>query len=108
VAAATNGAGDRHAASDGFRMYMMMLLIDAPVLIEDPVARHFLERAQYLGVVMASKFTRLDRAPQGAAVPTDGLTDAVQQLQSAAAPPLHLLSPATRDFAQGLVGTAEE
>lgn len=65
-------------------------------------------RAQYLGVVMASKFTRLDRAPQGAAVPTDGLTDAVQQLQSAAAPPLHLLSPATRDFAQGLVGTAEE
>ena len=57
---------------------------------------------------MASKFTRLDRAPQGAAVPTDGLTDAVQQLQSAAAPPLHLLSPATCDFAQGLVGTAEE
>lgn len=48
-----DGPGDRDAASDGFRTYMLMLLVGAPVLIDDPVARHFLEQAQYLGAVMA-------------------------------------------------------
>jgi hypothetical protein len=38
-----DGSGDRDAASDGFRTYMMMLLICAPVLMDDPVARRFLE-----------------------------------------------------------------
>jgi hypothetical protein len=47
------GTGDRDAASDGFRTHMMMLLTSAPVLMDDPVARHFLEQSQYLGGVMA-------------------------------------------------------
>jgi hypothetical protein len=46
VSSVTGGSGDRGAASDGFRTYMMMLLIGAPVLIDDPVARRFLEQAQ--------------------------------------------------------------
>jgi hypothetical protein len=41
----TGGSGDCGAASDGFRTYMLMLLISAPVLIDDPVARRFLEQA---------------------------------------------------------------
>ena len=46
VSSAISGPGDRGAASDGFRTYMMMLLTAAPVLIDDPAARHFLEQAQ--------------------------------------------------------------
>lgn len=37
------GSGDRDAASEGFRTYMVMLLISAPVFIGDPVARRPLE-----------------------------------------------------------------
>ena len=68
VSSLINGSGDRGAASDGFRTYMMMLLIGAPVLIDDPVARRFLERAQYLGGVMAGELAVLDRSTDGAAV----------------------------------------
>jgi len=49
ISSLLDGSGDRDAASDGFRTYMMMLLICAPVLMDDPVARRFLEQSQYLG-----------------------------------------------------------
>jgi hypothetical protein len=42
--AAAGGSGDRGAASDAFRTFMLMLLTAAPVLIDDPAARHFLEQ----------------------------------------------------------------
>lgn len=45
VSALADGSGDRDAASDAFRTYMLMLLTGAPVLINDPTARHFLEQA---------------------------------------------------------------
>jgi len=48
---------------------MIMLLISAPVLIDDPVARRFLEQAQYLGAVLARTLALLDRPADGAAVP---------------------------------------
>jgi hypothetical protein len=118
VSSVTAGSGDRGAASDGFRTYMMMLLIGAPVLIDDPVARRFLERAQYLGGVMAGELVVIDRSTAGAAVPGDRtggaavpgdrLSDAMQQLQDAAAPLLQLLHPAIRDSMQGIGRTAEE
>jgi len=108
VSSVIDGSGDRGAASDGFRTYMMMLLIGAPVLIGDPVARRFLEQAQYLGGVMAAALAAMDRSAGGAAVPGDRLGDAVQQLQDAAAPLLQLLHPAIRDSIQGIGRTAEE
>ena len=118
VSSVTGGSGDRGAASDGFRTYMMMLLIGAPVLIDDPVARRFLEQAQYLGGVMAGALAVIDRSTGGAAVPGDRtggaavpgdrLGDAMQQLQDAAAPLLQLLHPAIRDSLQGIGRTAEE
>ena len=108
VSSVTGGSGDRGGASDGFRTYMMMLLTGAPVLIDDPVARHFLEQAQYLGGVMARALAVIDRSPDGAAGPGDRLDDAVQQLQIAAAPLLQLLSPATRDSLQHIGQTAEK
>jgi len=108
VSALLDGSGDRDAASDGFRTYMLMLLTGAPVLINDPTARHFLEQAQYLGGLMARTLTVIDKSPKGTAVPDDGLQDAVRQLQSAAAPLLQLLTPAVRDAINGIGQTAEE
>jgi hypothetical protein len=78
VSSVIDGSGDRGAASDGLRTYMMMLLTGSPVLIEDPVARHFLEQAQYLGGVMTRAIGAADRPPDGAAVPKDRLDDAMQ------------------------------
>jgi hypothetical protein len=108
VSSVINGSGDRAAASDGFRTYTMMLLIAAPVLIDDPVARHFLEQAQYLGGIMARALAITGRPPDGAAVPGEVLDDAVRQLQSAAAPFLQLLSPGMRDSIQRIGQTPEE
>jgi hypothetical protein len=108
VASVIKGSGDRAAASDGFRTYTMMLLVGAPVLIDDPVARHFLEQAQYLAGVMAGALAVIDKSPDGAATPGAGLDDAVHRLQRAAAPLLQLLSPAARDSIQRLGRTAEE
>lgn len=108
VSAVLGGSGDRDAASDGFRTYMLMLLTGAPVLINDPIARHFLEQAQDLGGLMASRLAAIDRSPKGATVPGDGLDDAVRQLQSAAAPLLQLLTPAVGDAIGRIGQTAEE
>jgi hypothetical protein len=108
VSSVIDGSGDREAASDGFRTYMMMLLVGAPVLIDDRLARRFLEQAQYLGGVMGRTLAAIDRSQDGAAVPGDGLDHAVQQLQNAAAPLLQLLSLETRDSVQRVGRTAEE
>ncbi len=108
VSALADGSGDRDAASDGFRTYMLMLLTGAPVLINDPTARHFLEQAQYLGGLMARTLARIDKAPKGTTVPVDDLQGAVRQLQSAAAPLLQLLTPAIRHAINGIGQTAEE
>jgi hypothetical protein len=108
VLSVIDGSGDRGAASDGFRTYMMMLLISAPVLIDDSVARRFLEQSQHFGAVMARTLALIGRSTGGAAVPGDTLDDAMQQLHSAAAPLLQLLSPAVRDSIQSISRTAEE
>jgi hypothetical protein len=118
VSSVIDGSGDRDAASDGFRTYMLMLLIGAPLLIDDPVARRFLEQAQYLGGVMAGALAVIDGSIDGAALPgdetgggarpSDRLNEAMQQLRDAAAPLLQLLNPAIRDSIQGIGRTAEE
>jgi len=108
VSSLIDGSGDRAAASDGLRTYMMMLLTGSPVLMGDPVALHFLEQAQYLGGVMTRTFGAIDRAPQGTTVPRDRLDEAVKQAQSAAVPLLQLLSPGMRDLIQRIGQTPEE
>jgi hypothetical protein len=108
VSSVIDGSGDRGAASDGLRTYTAMLLTGAPLLIDDPVARRFLEQAQYLGGVMTRTLAAIDRSPHGAAVPSDGLDDAVQQLETAAAPLLQLLSPGMRDLIQRIGRTPQE
>jgi len=113
VSSAIGGSGDRGTASDGFRTYMMMLLVSAPVLMDDPVARHFLEDAQRLGAVMGGALAAIEKlpgaaAPDGATAPKDGLDEAARQLRHSAEPLLSLLSPSVRDSVQNIGRTAEE
>ena len=100
ISSLLDGSGDRDAASDGFRTYMLMLLTGAPVLMDDPVARRFLEQSQYLGGIMGRALAAVDRSADGAAVPDTGIADAMRQLRGAAAPLLKQLSPAMRDSIQ--------
>ena len=92
---------DRDAASDELRTYMMMLLIAAPLLIDIPVSRSFLEQAQALGGEMAHVLVTSGQAKDGAAVSTDRLDDAVKRLRVASDPLLQVLDPETRTAALG-------
>src|SRR5215475_6580959 len=108
VSSVIGGSGDRHAASDADRTYMLMLLISAPVFIDDPAARSFLAQAQDLGGEMTRTLALAHSSTDGAAGPGDRLDDAMQQLQSAAAPLLQLLRPEVRDSIQRIAQSAEK
>jgi hypothetical protein len=108
VSSMTSGSGDRDAASESFRTYMVMLLISAPVFIQDPVALRFLEQAQYLGGVMTRTLQQTQKSTDGSAGSANGLNDALNQVQSAAAPLLQLLSPDVRDSIQQIGLSSEK
>jgi hypothetical protein len=107
ISSVTDGSGNGHAATDDYRTYMLMLLISAPVFIDDPVARSFLEQAQDFAGAMTRTLALSHKSTDGGARPGDGLDDAMQQLQSAAAPLLRLLSPEVRDSIQRIGRSAE-
>jgi hypothetical protein len=100
LSAALSGSGDRTAASDEIRTYMIMLLVGAPVLIEGKVSRDFLEQAQRLGGEMARVLQATSADSGGpAALPTDRLDGAVARLRAALAPLLRVLNPEERSAA---------
>jgi hypothetical protein len=101
VSQALAGSGDRDAASDEFRTYMMMLLVGAPVLIDAKVSRNFLEQAQSLGGEMARALAATARTPGQVSYPTARLDDAVQQLRTASTPLLQVLDPETLQVIRG-------
>jgi hypothetical protein len=87
-----DGKGGREPASDELRSYLLMLLVSAPVLIEDPVARRFLEQAQGLAAQMAHVVNPSEMAALNIGVaPAGGLESAVDGLRGAAAPLLAVL-----------------
>jgi hypothetical protein len=93
VTAARDGSGDRGTAYDEFRTYMMMLLVGAPVLINDRTSRAFLEQAQSLGGEMARVLLTLSKTPNASHKGRDArLDDAVAKLRTASAPLLSQLN----------------
>ncbi len=96
VSSAADGSAERDAASDEVRTYMTMLLIAAPVLIEIPMPRAFLEKAQQLGAVLASTLAAVPQKPAGEVGSIARLDDAVKGLRAAATPLLQILTPAQR------------
>jgi hypothetical protein len=100
VSEALAGSGDRDAASDEFRTYMMMLLVGAPVLIDAKAPRNFLEQAQSLGAEMARALVAT-RTPKSSGYPAKRLDEAVRRLTAASTPLLQILDPETRRAIQG-------
>lgn len=94
VTSARDAGGDTNAASDEVRTYMMTLLVGAPVLMEDPVARHFLEVAQTLAAELARVLAPAQVSTLIGEGPAGGLDEAVDNLRVAARPLLTVLSPA--------------
>jgi hypothetical protein len=88
------GSGDRDAAADAFRTYMIMLFIDAKV------SRDFLEEAQRLGGEMGHALAALSRAADGTPPPADRLSQrldaAARRLKAAAEPLMAQLTPEER------------
>ncbi len=92
VLAARDGAGDQDSARDDLRTYSLVLLVSAPVLIDDPVARAFLEQAQGLAgeigrVLAPSEVTAVFGSGAG-----QGLEEATERLRTASAPLLAILT----------------
>jgi hypothetical protein len=92
-------SGDRTAASDELRTYMIMLMIAAPILIESKTPRAFLEDAQALaGMLLQVQHSESPRSLK--TVPSDAkFEEALQQLKIAAAPLLTPLTAAERTAA---------
>ncbi len=94
--------GDRDTASDELRTDMTMLLISAPLLIDVPLSRTFLEEAQTLGAELARAL-----AATRDSEPTDELRAyldaAVNRMRAVSQPLLDILKPEER-----LVVTAED
>ena len=95
------GPGDRDAASDEFRTYMIMLMVAAPVLIDAKVSRDFLEQAQALVGEMARVLGVTAEAHGRKTLPDKRLEDAVQRLRAASNPLLAPLDPETRAAVRG-------
>jgi hypothetical protein len=100
VSQALTGSGDRQAAGDEFRTYMMMLLVSAPVLIDAKASRDFLEQAQHLGGEMA-RVLGVTGGTSQAGVSMTRMDDAVQRLRAASTPLLQVLDPETRTAVRG-------
>jgi hypothetical protein len=93
-------AGNREAAGDEFRTYMMMLLVAAPVLIDAKTSRAFLEQAQSLGGEMVRALASVRSGGSGGYSP-GRLDDAVRDLKAASSPLLQVLDPETRSAVRG-------
>jgi hypothetical protein len=96
ISATVDGSGDRDAAAEEFRTYIMMLLAVAPVLIDAKMSRAFLEQAQRLGGVMARALNVISASTGQQDSVAGQLDAAVQALKSASTPLLANLDPAMR------------
>jgi hypothetical protein len=92
VSAVLDGSGDRDAASDEVRTYMMMLLVSAPVLIDASTARTFLEESQLLGGELAHALTTLPKGAEAVSRSSARLGQAVTRVRTASKPLLAPLS----------------
>lgn len=90
VSSALDGSGDRSAASDEVRTYMMMLIVGAPILIDARLSRTFLELAQRLAGEMARALATMTKTPEAPTVSAARLDDAIAKLRAALTP---LLQP---------------
>ncbi len=89
MGASLDGTGEREAATDEVRTYMIMLLVAAPVLIEAKVSRDFLEAAQLFGGQMTHALTTTSGTPGMSRASLDAAT---KRLKTVAAPLIQQLN----------------
>jgi hypothetical protein len=105
AAHASSSEDARDEASDELRTYTQMLLTSAPVLIDAPAPRTFLEAAQR---VAGRLFLALrDGKNRGPGQTDKGVDDALKELQRAAAPLLAVLNRAQRAAVSDQVDTGD-
>lgn len=92
IATASLSEEEREAAGGELRTYAQMLLISAPVLIDAPFPRAFLESAQQL----AGQMFRAARDGEDEAAAKQRVDTGVARLRTAAAPLLTVLNRAER------------
>jgi hypothetical protein len=90
VASALDGSGDREAAGDELRTYLTMMLTGAPVLIDAPQTRGFLETSQHLAAELAGALV-MTRAGDHPDDVDRRLDDAAKQVRVAVEPLLQAL-----------------
>ncbi len=86
VSSMLDGSGDRDAAADEVRTYMMMLQISAPVLIDARLSRTFLEAAQQFGGDLARALVITVRKSAATDAVAGRLDQDVQALRAASTP----------------------
>jgi hypothetical protein len=86
-----NGNGDRDAAEDELRTYLTMMLTGAPVLMDAPATRTFLEASQHLAAELARALvvTRSGDPPDDV---DERLSDAAGQVRVTVEPLLQTLN----------------
>jgi hypothetical protein len=86
VSAALKAPQTRSGATDDVRTYLTMLLVAAPVLIDDRISRYFLEQAQALGGVMARALTAITTTSAPSSEWDGQLAEAAARLRQASDP----------------------
>jgi hypothetical protein len=92
LSAVFDGSADGGTAVDEVQTYMMMLMVSAPLLIDDRVARNFLEQAQHMAGEMARALSARATSPEGGGTAAHRMRAAVESLRAAAAPLLGSLN----------------
>jgi hypothetical protein len=80
---------------------MMMLLVGAPVLIDERVSRAFLEQAQVVAAEMAHALGVTAKSARPGTLADKRLDNAVQQLRTASTPLLQVLDSETQAAVRG-------
>lgn len=92
VTAARDNEAEGNNAADELRSYLQFLMVAAPVFIQDPLSRRFLEQAQGVGGELAQVLWPSGFAASTLKHSTGGLQVAVAALQTAASPLLVALT----------------
>ena len=86
MSTALDGSGERDAASEELRTYVLMLLIAAPLLIDAPISRGFLEDAQRLAGEFARALATSATAASATTASKARVEAAIDQLRAASKP----------------------
>jgi hypothetical protein len=106
VTSALDGSGDREAAGDELRTFMTMMLTGAPVLMDAPQTRDFLESSQHLAAELARALAVMTRSGDSPDDVGQRLNNAAAQVRMMVAPLLQMLNLDQQSVLWGTARTA--